>query len=114
MVPVEDEEVSAELAKGPRGGGRDRDQIVRHVVYNEMNWAWKVGGPKPPKDPNEWVFEEHELTEHRVRFIDGLLDFHSGGRPARTWTLSFLLRHSAYHTMDHAWEMEDKDVSGLA
>jgi hypothetical protein len=23
----------------------------------------------------------------------------------------FLIRHSAYHTLDHAWEMEDKDLS---
>ncbi len=103
--------VSAALARGPRGGGRDRDQIVRHVVYNEMDWAWKVGGPKPPKDPSDWAFDERELAEHRRRFVNGLRTFHADGRDARTWTLSFLLRHSAYHTMDHAWEMQDKDLS---
>ena len=26
--------------------------------------------------------------------------------------LSFLLRHAASHMMDHAWEMEDMDLSG--
>jgi hypothetical protein len=26
--------------------------------------------------------------------------------------LQFLIRHTAYHTMDHAWEMEDKDLTG--
>jgi hypothetical protein len=30
----------------------------------------------------------------------------------RSWTLAFVVRHSAFHTMDHAWEMEDKDLSG--
>jgi hypothetical protein len=30
----------------------------------------------------------------------------------RSWTLPFLIRHSAFHVMDHAWEMEDKDLSG--
>jgi hypothetical protein len=29
----------------------------------------------------------------------------------RSWNLPFLIRHSAYHTMDHAWEMEDKDLT---
>jgi len=29
----------------------------------------------------------------------------------RSWTLPFLIRHSACHTLDHAWEMEDKDLS---
>ena len=24
----------------------------------------------------------------------------------------FLIRHSAFHTLDHGWEMEDKDLSG--
>lgn len=104
--------VSSELEKGPRGGGRDRDQIVRHVVYNEMDWAWKVGGPKPPKDPADWVFDEQELTEHRATLIEGLRDYQAEGTSARTWSLSFLLRHCAYHTMDHAWEMQDKDLSG--
>ena len=32
----------------------------------------------------------------------------------RSWTLPFLIRHSAFHVMDHAWEMEDKDRSGEA
>ena len=32
----------------------------------------------------------------------------SGGR---TYPIA-LPRHSAFHTMDHAWEMEDKDLSG--
>jgi hypothetical protein len=31
--------VSAEMQKGPRGGGRDRDRIVRHVLFNEQDWA---------------------------------------------------------------------------
>jgi hypothetical protein len=26
-------------------------------------------------------------------------------------TCPFLIRHSAFHTMDHAWEMEDKDLT---
>ena len=30
--------VSAELQRGPRGGGRDRDHIVRHVFANEQDW----------------------------------------------------------------------------
>jgi hypothetical protein len=36
------------------------------------------------------------------------------GKMARNWPLPYLIRHTAYHTMDHAWEMEDKDLSGSA
>ena len=35
--------VSAEMQKGPRGGGRDRDQIVRHTVGAEQDRAKKLG-----------------------------------------------------------------------
>ena len=35
--------VSAEMQKGPRGGGRDRDHIVRHTLAAEQDWAKGVG-----------------------------------------------------------------------
>src|SRR5258708_21008984 len=35
--------VSAEIQKGPRGGGRDRDHIVGHTLRVEQGWAQKVG-----------------------------------------------------------------------
>ena len=41
--------VSAEMQKGPRGGGRDRDQIVRHTFGTEQDWAKKLGVPTPPE-----------------------------------------------------------------
>lgn len=29
----------------------------------------------------------------------------------RIWPLWYLIRHSGFHTMDRAWEMEDKDLT---
>jgi hypothetical protein len=31
------------------------------------------------------------------------------GKPARTWPIQFLVRRTAHHVMDHAWEIEDRD-----
>jgi hypothetical protein len=28
-------------------------------------------------------------------------------------SLRYLIRHTAFHTLDHAWEMEDKDLSAF-
>src|SRR5258708_4149183 len=39
--------VSAEMQKGPRGGGRDRDRIVQHTLVVEQDWAAKLGLPTP-------------------------------------------------------------------
>ena len=43
--------------------------------------------------------------------MDNVLSSTRPARCMRSWTLPFLLRHSANHTLDHAWEMEDKDLS---
>jgi hypothetical protein len=100
-------QVSAELQKGPRGGGRDRDLIYRHVVASERDWGKKIGLPKE----GATVIDDVVVMEHREAYCTAIRSFHSEGKMARTWPLRFLIRHTAYHTMDHAWEMEDKDLT---
>jgi len=101
--------VSAEMQKGPRGGGRDRDRIVRHTLGTEQEWAEKLGVHTPP---GAVVTDDEGLRAYRGAYCTAIRTFHSEGKMARTWPLRFLIRHSAYHTMDHAWEMQDKDLTG--
>jgi len=103
--------VSAEMQKGPRGGGRDRDRIVRHTLGTEQGWAEKVGVRTAD---GAVVIDDAGLQAYRAAYCTAMRTFHSEGRMARTWPLRFLIRHTAYHTMDHAWEMEDKDLTGAA
>lgn len=102
--------VSPELRKGPRGGGRDRDAIIRHVNGAEIvEFAVKVGVTTPP---DAWQKPDPvKLRAHRKAFAAAIRDYNSRGPSARTWTVQFLLRRCAYHMLDHAWEMEDKDLS---
>ena len=103
--------VSAELRKGPRGGGRERDDIIRHVNVVEIgDFALKVGVTSPE---DAWK-NRAKLRAHRDAFCAAIRDYNSRGAPARTWTVPCTLRHSAYHVLDHAWEMEDRDLSGRA
>ena len=99
--------VSAEMQKGPRGGGRDRDTIVRHTFAAELHWAKKLG----LRPPLEALMTAEGLTTHREAYCDAIRALHSKGKMARTWPLRYLIRHTAYHTLDHAWEMEDKDLT---
>jgi len=101
-------QVSAELQRGPRGGGRDRDQIVRHVVANELDWSKKLG-LQPPEYEG---LTDDGLNMHRDAYCRSIREFHSQGKMARKWPLRYFIRHTAYHTLDHAWEMEDKDLTG--
>lgn len=100
--------VSAEMQKGPRGGGRDRDRIARHVIAAEQDWASKVG-VRPSEDAA--VIGDQGLRAQRDAYCQAIRGLASEGRMARTWPLRYLIRHTAYHTMDHAWEMEDKDLT---
>jgi hypothetical protein len=101
--------VSAEMRKGPRGGGRDRDQIIRHTIRTESeDFAKRLG----LRIPEGGALTPDGLREYRETYITTMRAYNAGdGKRMRTWNLPFLIRHSAYHTMDHAWEMEDKDLS---
>jgi hypothetical protein len=100
--------VSADLRKGPRGGGRDRDKIVRHANVAEMHeFARKVGVVTAP---TAWQNTD-DLRVHRDAFCSAIRAYNARGTAARTWTVQFVIRRSAYHMLDHAWEMEDRDLS---
>lgn len=102
--------VSAEMQKGPRGGGRDRDHIVRHTLSVEQDWAGGVG----VSVPGDAMLTGKELKAYRDAYCHGIRDYHSQGKWAGNrskWPLRFLIRHTAFHTLDHAWEMEDKDLT---
>jgi hypothetical protein len=101
--------VSAEMRKGPRGGGRDRDRIIRHTIRNESEAFAKGVGLRIPE---EGALEPEALRQYREDYIAAMRAYNAGEvRRMRSGTLAFLIRHSAFHTLDHAWEMQDKDLT---
>ena len=105
--------VSPQMRTGPRGGGRDRDRIIRHTVRTESeDFAKQVG----IRNPELFALTPDGLRQHRATYLAAIRDYNAGkvDRKMRSWTLPFLIRHSAFHTLDHAWEMEDKDLTGEA
>jgi hypothetical protein len=100
--------ISDELRPGPRSAGRSHDQIVRHVYDNEPEqFSRKV----EVRTPKEILLTSGGLTAHRRSYLDALRAYNAEGKPARTWPIQFLIRRTAHHVMDHAWEMEDRDPS---
>jgi hypothetical protein len=73
----------------------------------EQDWAAKVGVRTPPGA----LLTDEGLKAHRDAYRQAIRAFHAEGKLARTWPLRYLIRHTAYHTLDHAWEMEDKDLT---
>jgi hypothetical protein len=102
--------VSPEMRKGARGGGRDRDRIISHTVRVESeDFAKRVG----LRIPEGAALTPDGLRTYRAAYLAAMCAYNAGEleRRMRSWTLPFLIRHSAFHTLDHAWEMEDKDLS---
>jgi len=99
--------VSHELRPGSRGGGRGRDSILRHVYGTEPDQFSRKVGVRTALDV---VLTPDGLARHRQDYLDAVRAYKADGKAARTWPIQFLVRRTAHHVMDHAWEMEDRDL----
>jgi hypothetical protein len=79
-----------ELRKGPRGGGRDRDKMYQHVLDAELEYGKRIGVRLKSPD--------------RRALLDGLRNPASNTK----WPVAYVIRRTAWHALDHAWEIEDR------
>jgi hypothetical protein len=99
----------AELRKGPRGGGRDRDKMIGHVVEADGAYAREIGlRLKAP------VPEDRAAIEAMRAAVLKAIGAPSDGSPVadRKWTARYAASRIAWHALDHAWEMEDRSEPG--
>jgi hypothetical protein len=96
-----------ELRKGPRGGGRNLESVIQHVLGAEASYLNSLGG-KLEKG------EEVDLGRSRQAILDTLAAAARGEIPARgprggvRCTPRYFVRRMAWHVLDHAWELEDR------
>ncbi len=97
----------AELRKGPRGGGRDRDKMIGHVIESDHYYAREIGIRLPEPDPKDRAAVAAERTA-----VLEVLRQPSDGSPLadRKWPQRYAARRIAWHALDHAWEMEDRST----
>ena len=99
----------AELRKGPRGGGRDRDKMLGHVIEADWYYAREMG----IRVPQPAATDRASIGAMRAAMLD-VLRRPSDGSPlaGRKWTPRYAARRVAWHALDHAWEMEDRSDPG--
>lgn len=99
----------AELRKGPRGGGRDRDKMLAHVVEADGAYAREIGLRLKVPDAGDRAAVE----AMRAAMLD-VIATPSDGSPLadRRWTARYAAGRIAWHALDHAWEMEDRSDLG--
>jgi hypothetical protein len=99
------------LRTGPRGGGRDLPRLIDHCVEADKVYLSKLGARRPRVDTGDW----HDLVvAMRERALETFRD-RVAGRPirepsrARTlWLPRWYVRYVTWHTLHHAWELEDR------
>jgi hypothetical protein len=93
-------EAPATLRKGPRGGGRDRDEMFDHVLGAEMEYAKRIGTRLKQPDGKD----KAAVRAFRKSILEAL------SNPNRTekWPVSYAARRTAWHALDHAWEIQDR------
>ncbi len=103
--------VTGELRKGPRGGGREVDAIVGHVLGAEGGYLRMIAR-KPPGFAEEDASAAREPVRAAVleglerAVVDGIPE--RGPRGGARWSARYFVRRDAWHVLDHAWEIEDR------
>src|SRR5258708_29564775 len=94
----------AQLRKGPRGGGRDTERIVQHVLDAEVMYARKMGlaRDKAAAEDQDSAPALRQQIAAAVRAPATLQ------MPANGWPVRYAVRRMAWHVLDHLWEIEDK------
>lgn len=100
-----------ELRKGPRGGGRDLEGVVWHVLGAEAGYLARLA--RRHKVNQDAPYAE-ELDRIRPTILDALASAQrgelpeSGPRGGVIWKPRYFVRRLAWHILDHTWEIEDR------
>jgi len=101
-----------ELRKGPRGGGRELDRIVTHVMDSHTAYlgrlAWKLPQEKSPLSARETLIRQAMFAALEAATRGELPA--QGPRGGKIWPPRFFVRVVMWHMLDHAWEIEDRSL----
>jgi hypothetical protein len=99
------------LQTGPRGGGRQLEGILQHLLGSDAGYLNQLGWKFKQKDTDS---TEMQLEQNRQAILAGLAASVRGELPERgprggiRWKPRYFVRRVTWHTLDHAWEIEDR------
>jgi hypothetical protein len=105
------------LKSGPRGGGRELDEIVEHVIGADEGHLSRLGRKHKP-DPTEPL--DLQLAHMRDAMFEMLQAAvrgeiaEKGPRGGKRPPVRFIVRRAVWHVLDHAWEIEDRSITEQA
>ncbi len=99
------------LATGPRGGGRDVGKMTAHVLEAEEAYLSKLGSRRPRPLPDHAAERLERVRETAIIALRARAAGQDPEVPSRVrerWQPRYWVRRSAWHALDHAWEIEDR------
>jgi hypothetical protein len=99
------------LRTGPRGGGRQLEGIIEHLLGSDEGYLGAVGWKLQREDTDDL---DQQLKQTRQAILSALRASARGEIPAKgprggtRWTARYFVRRVAWHTLDHVWEIEDR------
>ena len=99
------------LRTGPRGGGRQLESMLEHVLGSDEGYLNQVGW-KFKRDNTVELTQQLKLSHAAI--LRALAASAKGEIPAKgprggvRWTARYFARRLAWHILDHAWELEDR------
>jgi hypothetical protein len=102
-----------ELRKGPRGGGRDLDKIIQHITEADQAYlkriAWKQKIGNGLDIANQLIRTRQAILDALQTVVTEPLPDH-GPRGGVIWPARYFVRRTAWHVLDHTWEIEDRVI----
>jgi hypothetical protein len=97
------------LRLGPRGGGRNLARMTGHVLEAEVAYLGALGSrlSKPGRGQDEMA----HVRKLALETLQAVVDKEPIANPRNTknpWKPRYFVRRSAWHALDHAWEIEDR------
>jgi hypothetical protein len=102
------------LRTGPRGGGRELEGIIQHILGSDGGYLAQLGWKFEQGDLDDLDELATQLNQTRQAILKGLTSSARGEIPARgprggvRWSPRYFVRRLAWHVLDHAWEIEDR------
>jgi len=96
-----------ELRKGARGGGRELDKIVQHVLDGEGGYLRRLEYRRDKAAETDAKLSREAMLEGLGMAVRGEVPA-LGPRGGKRWSARYFVRREAWHVLDHAWEIEDR------
>ncbi len=102
-----------ELLQGPRGGGRDLDGILGHIIEADLAYLKRMASSYRKVLDHDLVAEHLRIRQAILAALDKAQNGElpeQGPRGGIIWPVRFFVRRVVWHTLDHKWEIDDRII----